>query len=128
MASEASATGIVIVPASPWSQFTGLLGRTFNAAYEDGCFGIAKGAAYSALLAFFPMLTSLAAILAQVQANSVSSVIARFLFEVVPPGSQDLVMYVFKYRGARPLWVLIAATLLAIWAGTGVMMSLMEGF
>ena len=98
------------------------------AAYEDGCFGIAKGAAYSALLAFFPILTSLAAILAQVQAESVSGVISRFLFQVVPPGSQDLVKYALTYRGSRPLWLLIVASLLAVWAGTGVMMTLMEGF
>jgi membrane protein len=126
MAADASL--VMIVPARPWARFTGLLRRSFIAAYEDGCFGIAKGAAYSALLAFFPICTSIAAILAQVRAESVSAQISRFLFEVVPPGSQDLVRYVFSYHGARPLWLLIVASLLAVWAGTGVMMTLMEGF
>ncbi|HZU24466.1 MAG TPA: YihY/virulence factor BrkB family protein [Bryobacteraceae bacterium] len=126
MAADASA--LIVVPARPWARFTGLLRRSFIAAYEDGCFGIAKGAAYSALLAFFPICTSIAAILAQVRAESVSAQISRFLFEVVPPGSQELVRYVFSYHGARPIWLLIAASLLAVWAGTGVMMTLMEGF
>jgi membrane protein len=124
----AEASGIIIVPAPAWARFTGLLHRAFVAAYEDGCFGIAKGAAYSALLAFFPILTSVAAIFAQMQAESVSGVISRFLFQVVPPGSQDLVKYALTYRGSRPLWLLIVASLLAIWGGTGVMMTLMEGF
>ena len=32
-----------------------LLRQSFLASIDDGCFGIAKGAAYSALLAFFPI-------------------------------------------------------------------------
>src|SRR5581483_7441837 len=104
MAADASA--LLVVPARPWSRFTALLRRAFVAAYEDGCFGIAKGAAYSALLAFFPICTSIAAILAQVRADAVSRQMSRFLFEVVPPSSQDLVRYVFTYRGARPIWLL----------------------
>ena len=119
---------VVVVPAGPWVRFLNLLKRTFIAAFDDGCFGIAKGAAYSALLAFFPAMASLTAILAQVQAESVSRIISRFLFQVTPPGSQDLVRFVFTERGQRPVWLLIAVTLLSIWAATGAMMSLMEGF
>jgi membrane protein len=109
-------------------RFLNLLKRTFVAAFDDGCFGIAKGAAYSALLAFFPAMTSLTAILAQVQAESVSDVISRFLGELAPPGSRTLVRFVFSVRGQRPVWLLIAGTVLSIWAATGAIMSLMEGF
>ena len=98
------------------------------ASYEDGCFGIAKGAAYSSLLAFFPVLTSITAILVQANAEAVSRVLSQFLFEVVPPGSEDLVQYEFTVRGQRPLWILVFATLLSIWAASGAMLSLMEGF
>jgi membrane protein len=118
---------VVVVPAGPWVRFLNLLKRTFVAAFDDGCFGIAKGAAYSGLLAFFPVMASLTAILAQIQAESVSRAISRFLGELAPPGSQDLVQFVFKH-GQRPVWLLIVGTLLSVWAATGAIMSLMEGF
>ncbi|MGD0616960.1 MAG: YihY/virulence factor BrkB family protein [Bryobacteraceae bacterium] len=119
---------VVIIPAGRWVRFLNLLKRTFVSAFDDGLFGIAKGAAYSSLLAFFPAMASLTAILAQVQAESVSRVISHFLFELAPPGSQDLVRFVFTERGQRPVWLLIVGSLFSIWAATGSIMSLMEGF
>jgi membrane protein len=105
-----------------------LFGRALWSAHLDGCYAIAKGAAYSGLLSFFPVLTTLTAILVQANAKSVSSNLARFFFEVVPPGSEEFVLYVFSERGTRPIWLLVVATLLAIWAASGVMVSLMDGF
>ena len=40
-----------------------LLRQSLISTLDDGCFGYAKAAAYSALLCFFPVLTSAAAIL-----------------------------------------------------------------
>lgn len=102
--------------------------RALIAAYEDDCFGIAKGVAYSALLSFIPILTIITAILIQANAGAVSRVLSRFIFEIVPPGSEDIVMYSFAVRGQRPLSLLIFATLLSVWAASGAMASLMEGF
>jgi membrane protein len=96
--------------------------------YEDNCFGLAKGAAYSSLLAFFPVLASLAAILARVNAEAVSSVFTRFLYEVIPPGSEDLVQYQFVVKGQRPVWLIVVAAMLSAWAASGALMSLMDGF
>jgi membrane protein len=110
------------------ARFWGLLRRSLEAAQQDNCFGIAKGAAYSALLSFFPVLTSLAAILARTKAEAVARVISRFLFEAVPPGSEDLVRYVFSVKGQRPVSLLIGATAVSLWAASGAMTSLMEGF
>src|SRR5579883_2314840 len=117
----------VVIPAKPLKRFWGLLKGAFIATYQDNCLSIAKGAAYSGLLAFVPVLTSLAAILVQANAESVSRVLSEFLFEVVPPGTEDLVSYEFKVRGQRPIWILIFATLLSIWAASGAMLSFMEG-
>jgi len=111
-----------------WRRFWGLFRSAFIAAYEDNCFGIAKGAAYSALLAFFPMLATLAALLVQANAESVSRVLSNFLFEVVPPGSEELVKYQFTVKGQRPAWLIVVATLLSIWAASGAMVSLIDGF
>lgn len=110
------------------ARFWWLLRRAFISTYEDGCLGIAKGAAYSALLAFVPVLTAVATLLVQAKADEVAGAILTFLFEVVPPGAEEVVRYSFTARGERPLWLLILATLLSVWAASGVMASLMEGF
>src|SRR5712692_5703505 len=112
----------------PLIKFWGLFRQACIATYEDGCLGIAKGAAYSSLLAFFPVLASIAAILVRVNAESVSRVISRFLFQVVPPGAEDLVQYQFAVKVQRPVWLLVVAAVLSAWAGSGAMLSLMEGF
>jgi membrane protein len=110
-------------------RFGRLLRRTIvSALFYDNCLGIAKGAAYSSLLAFFPVLTSVAALLVQANAESVSRILSGLLFEVIPPGTEDLVLYTFTIRGQRPVALLFVATLLSIWAASGVMISLMEGF
>ncbi|HUS07246.1 MAG TPA: YihY/virulence factor BrkB family protein [Bryobacteraceae bacterium] len=102
--------------------------RAVVSAYKDNCLGTAKGAAYSALLAFFPVLTSLTAILVQANAASVSKILSNLVFEVVPPGTEEIVLYNFTARGQRPVSLLVVATLLSIWAASGVMISLIQGF
>src|ERR1700733_2057684 len=112
----------------PVQRFWGLFHQASIAAYEDNCFGIAKGAAYSSLLAFFPVLASLAAILATVNANAVAPVFFRLLFQIIPPGTEDLVRSQFTARNQRSGWLILSATLLSTWAASGTMMTLMEGF
>jgi membrane protein len=112
----------------PLIKFWGLFRQACISAYEDNCFGIAKGAAYSSLLAFFPVLASIGAILASVNAESIVRVFSRLLFEVVPPGTQDLVRYQLTVRGQRPVSLIVVATLLSAWAASGAIISLMEGF
>ncbi len=108
--------------------FLARLGRALAGAYRHGALGYAKGAAYSALLAFFPVLTSTTALLVHMNAEAVSRRITAMLFRVAPPGVEDLVRYHVAQRGARPLALPIAAFALALWAASGVMVSLMEGF
>jgi membrane protein len=105
-----------------------LLRRSLFAALDDGCLGVAKGAAYSALLSFFPVLTSAATILIQSHAAFVSRTLEKGLSEIVPPGSEELVVQQFRVSGARPISVLITAGLISLWAASGVIKSLIEGF
>jgi membrane protein len=105
-----------------------LLRRSMLSAFDDGIFGTAKGAAYSALLSFFPVLTSAATILVQSHAGFVSDIMERALSEIVPPGSEDLVVQQFRISGARPLALLVVAGIISIWAASGVLKSLIEGF
>jgi len=110
------------------ASFWWLLRRSFVRAWEDGCLGFAKAAAYSALLAFFPVITVTTTLLVQANAESVSRRIAAFLFEVVPPGTEELVMRQFTVRGERPVSLLVFAGLLSLWAASGLTTSLMDGF
>ena len=57
-----------------------------------------------------------------------SHTIASFLYEVVPPGTEDVVRDLFLVQGQRPESLLVIAVLLAAWAASGAMISLMEGF
>ena len=68
-AAEALFANVIIQPGVAARTFW-LLRRAFIAAYEDNCFGIAKGAAYSLLLSLFPILTTLTAILIQAFFNA----------------------------------------------------------
>jgi membrane protein len=111
-----------------WGRFWPLLRAASIGAYQHGCVGIAKGAAYSGLLAFFPILTSLASILLQARAEAVSRTVARLLYDVVPPGSEDVVRMLFVVHGQRPKSLLIGATILAVLAASGGVISLLEGF
>lgn len=102
--------------------------RAWIAAYEDNCFGVAKGAAYSALLSMFPVMTTITAILVRAKAEAVSNILSRWIFQVAPPGTTELLRNYLVAHGERPVTLLVVATLLSIWAASGVMLSLMEGF
>jgi membrane protein len=105
-----------------------LLQRSVFSAFDDNCLGIAKGAAYSALLSFFPVIASAAAILVQTRADFVSDMLEGALRQIVPPGSEDLVLQQFRVTGSRPLVLLIVAAVVSLWAASGVVKSLIDGF
>ena len=110
------------------ARFWTLLRAASIATYENGAFATAKGAAYSSVLAFFPILTTVAALLVEANADAVARTIARLLNDVVPPGTEDIVRALFNVKGQKPTALVVTAVLLALWAGSGVMMSLLEGF
>ena len=107
---------------------SGHLARAAVLVYEKGCLSTCKGAAYSGFLSIFPVLTTLATLLVQARATPVLNVLSRFLSGILPPGTEPLVLERFVSSGQRPALLLVAATLLAIYAASGVMMSLMEAF
>ncbi len=113
---------------SYWTRLWRLLRSAAHRAYLHNCFGTAKGAAYSALLSFFPVLTTVAALLVQARADSVAHTIASLLYEVVPPGTEDVVRDLFLVHGQRPESLLVGAVILAAFAASGAMISLMQGF
>jgi membrane protein len=112
-----------LIPRTLW-----LIRRAFIAAHEDNCYGIAKGAAYSILLATFPVLTTLAALLVQVRGQSIARIVSDFLMRIVPPGTEDLILSRFREHGTRPILILVSAIIVSLWAASGAMSSIMEGF
>jgi len=109
-------------------QFGTRLGRAAVLLYSKGCLSISKGAAYSAFLALFPVLTTVATLLVQAKATPVLGLLSRFLGGVLPPGTEAMVLDRFVSSGQRPTWLLVLVTLLAIYSASGLMMSLMEAF
>jgi membrane protein len=119
---------IYLVETGGVSRFLGVLRAALIATLEGNSLSIAKGAAYSSLLSFFPVLTTLAAILVQAKATDVARIIANFLYQVVPPGTEDVVLTLFVVHGERPKYLLVGAVILALWAASGAIMSMIEGF
>jgi membrane protein len=119
---------LYLVESGRVSRFLGILWAALVSTAEGNSLSVAKGAAYSALLSFFPVMTTLAAILVQANATNVASVIAKFLYRVVPPGTEDVVLTLFVVHGERPRYLLIGAVILALWAASGVVISMLEGF
>lgn len=128
MADAAGYVSLRIAAAGRLHRFWTLFRRALASAYRDNCLGIAKGAAYSALLSFFPVLTTVTAILVQANAYAVSRMLSQLVFQVVPPGTEQLVVQILTTRGRQPVYLLVLASLLSVWAASGVMLSLMEGF
>ncbi len=87
-----------------------------------------KGAAYSGLLSLFPILTVFTAVLIQANAQSVVHVIERFVQEVLPPGTEDLVLSRLRDQAHRgislPVYRRNWRHLGRLWR----LCSLMEGF
>jgi len=105
-----------------------LLRRALFASFDDGLFTIAKGAAYSALLSFFPILGTAATVLVQTRAEFVQRNVLSFLSQILPPGTDEVVLQQFHFRGQRPTAILIVAIILSLWAAASVIKSLIDGF
>jgi membrane protein len=126
--SDTALPEIIVIEPGFAAQNWWLLRQAFIAAYEDNCFGIAKGAAYSFLLSVFPILTTITALLIEANAQSVVRVIAKFAQEILPPGTEDIVLSRLRDQAGRGITLPLVAIVLSLWAGSGAMASLMEGF
>lgn len=112
----------------PIARFWWLLRRAAVVCYEENCFAVSKGAAYSALLSLFPVLTTVAALLVQAKAGPVLDVLSDLLYQAAPPGTEELLLNRFTGHGEKPVMILVTAIFVSLFAASGVMLSLMEGF
>lgn len=96
--------------------------------YSHGALGSAKGAAYSALLSFFPVFTFTTAALVEANATTVAQRIASLLYEFTPPEVEQFLRSWLAEHSSHRTSLRAAAVALSLWAASGVMASLMEAF
>jgi len=101
----------------------------FWRAFQHDAFAVAKASAYSSILTFFPALLVVGSVLAtsrrtEVYLREISYAIGRIL----PAGSSTALAYLKGGSIQRPIGVLVSASLITLWTGSGVMISWMEGF
>lgn len=98
-------------------------------ALDHDMFGVAKAAAYSGMLFSFPAVLVLTTLLAQVpEGTSMVGEVRSSLDQFLPAGSLDLLQSALETNHFYSTKVLFSATSLSIFAGLGLMLSLMEGF
>ena len=103
--------------------------RTLWLALDHDVFNTAKAAAYSGMLCFFPALLVFAALLAQVpEGPTLVGEMRGSLAQIFPPEAFSLLQNSLNSRPLRSTQVILSASLLAVFAGLGVVLSLMEGF
>lgn len=98
-------------------------------AYLHDVVNTSKAAAYSGMLMFFPALLVLTTLVAQVEegptmVGEVRSVLEQFL----PPDTLDMIQSSVLSHHMRSTQVVLSAAGLSLFAGMGMMLSLMEGF
>ncbi len=89
----------------------------------------AKAAAYSGMLMFFPMVLVITTLASQVEAGPTLVGESRAVLEqFLPPDTLDLVQSSITTHRLHSNQLILSATVLSLFAGLGVMLSLMEGF
>ncbi len=98
-------------------------------ALEHDVLNSAKATAYSGMLMLFPSLIVTATLLAMVPEANRFVAEARLAFEpLVPAGSLDMLQSYMQARRIHSAQLILSATSLSVFAGLGLMLSLMEGF
>jgi membrane protein len=101
----------------------------FWRAFEHDAFAVAKGAAFSAILTFFPVILVLASILSISRSSELFvREIFRALGRILPEGTSTTIAYYLT--GAKPVQTkfLVSTSILTLWTASGAMISWMEGF
>jgi membrane protein len=107
------------------NHFRAVLAKTL----DHDVFNTSKAAAYSGMLCFFPAVLVITTLLARVEAGpSIVGIIRGSFDQMLPPESMTLLQNSLDARPVRSAQLIFSATVLTVFAGLGVMLSLMEGF
>ena len=112
-----------------FKRYLNLSRQTLMQALTHDVINTSKAAAYSGMLMLFPALLVVTTLVAQVQAGSTFLGELRALYEqFLPVDTLDLLQSYMLSSRVYSSQLLLSATGLSIFAGLGVMLSLMEGF
>jgi len=110
-------------------RFLRLLRLALWRSFQHDAFAEAKASAYSMILTFFPALLVLGSVLATSRKNQAYlQEISAAIGKILPTGSNTALSYLEGSTLRRPLSVLLTASLITLWTGSGVIISWMEGF
>lgn len=109
------------------SLWTSLRRAAWNA-FLHNAFTTAKAAAYSAILSLFPAVLVTTTVLALSPETDTLSDIRAAFYDILPPDTMGLVQNYFQMNHARSVRLIWSATIIAIFAASGFMLSIMEGF
>jgi membrane protein len=106
-----------------------LFRRAVWRAFQHDAFATAKGAAYSSILTLFPAFLVMASIVAVSQQTAAfTREIAYAIGQVLPAGTTALALAYFNTSHIRPARVIFSASLVMLFAASGVMVSWMSAF
>jgi membrane protein len=109
------------------SLWTSLRRAAWNA-FQHNAFTSAKAAAYSAILSLFPaVLTGTTLLALSPETETLSDIRAAF-YDILPPDTMGLIQNYFQMDHARSVRLIWSALFVAIFAASGFMLSIMEGF
>jgi membrane protein len=98
-------------------------------AFDHDVLNTAKASAYSGMLMLFPGLLVITTLLAQVpEGPTLVGEIRSFFEQFLPADTMDILQSAVLTRSVRSTQVIVSATSLGVFAGLGLMLSLMEGF
>jgi membrane protein len=98
-------------------------------AFVHDAFGVAKGAAYSAILTMFPAIMVVGAVIATFEHSAdIMNEIFSAVYQIIPQGPSGMVRTFFESAQGKSVPVLITASIITLWTASGVMISWMEGF
>jgi membrane protein len=111
------------------SRFFRISRKAILLALDHDVINTAKAAAYSGMLMLFPALLVFTTLLAQVQEGTTMVGEVRSIFDqLLPADTMDLLQSYVLTRRIYSGQLMLSATGLSVFAGLGMMLSLMEGF
>src|ERR1035438_8956286 len=110
-------------------RFLAQLRKALWLALDHDVLNTAKAAAYSGMLMLFPALVVLTTLLARVpEGTTLVGEIRQAFAQILPADSMSLIQISLQTHHFRSVQLIYSAASLSIFAGLGLMLSLMEGF
>jgi membrane protein len=125
----ANRANALLLPLTPMTNHLSKFREALLQALAHDVINTAKAAAYSGMLMFFPAILVITTLVARVEAGPTLVGETRTLFEqFLPPDALDVIQSSLTSGYIHSAQLIYSAVLLSLFAGLGVMLSLMEGF